>query len=181
MSDITTVWSSDGTHGDFSIVGCDLASGNDLQTAILISLFSDRLALADDAITDGTGDRRGWWADAPGTPIGSRLWLLERAKLTSETLQAARDYIGEALQWLIDVGAVDRFEVLTERTRAGLLGALVTAYQADGTSQSARYVWAWRAESAPDAAAASTVVLPPAPPPPGLLGSTFLLGVSALS
>lgn len=181
MSDITTVWSADGTHGDYATFGSDLASGNDLQTAILISLFSDRLALADDAIPDGSADRRGWWADDTQLPIGSRLWLLERAKLTTETLQAARDYIAEALQWLIDVGAVDHFEILTERTWAGLLGAQVTAFQADGTSQSARYVWAWSADAQRMASLAAPPVAPPPAPAPGLLGSTFILGVSALS
>lgn len=146
MSDITTFWSNDGTHGDFRIDGTDLASGNDLQSAILISLFSDRVALPDDVIPDGTTDRRGWWADTVD-PIGSRLWLLERAKLSTQTLQAARDYISEALQWLIDAGAVDHFEVLTERTAAGLLGAQVTAVRPNGTSQAARYVWAWDSTS----------------------------------
>lgn len=179
MSDITTVWSADGTHGDYRISEHDLASGDDLQTAVLISLFSDRLALADDITPDGTTDRRGWWADDDQLPIGSRLWLLERAKLTTETLQAARDYIVEALQWLIDAGAVDRFEVLTERTRAGLLGAQVTAYRPDGSVQALRYAWTWAAESLPD--------VPPSPAPapsPGsgfALGSTFILGVSTLA
>lgn len=179
MSDITTTWSANGTHGDYRISGSDLASGNDLQTAVLISLFSDRIALADDITPDGTADRRGWWADDAALPIGSRLWLLERAKLTTDTLQAARDYITEALQWLIDAGAVDRIEVLTERTRAGLLGAQVTVYRPDGTWQELRYAWAWVAESLPD--------VPPSPAPapaPGSgfsLGSTFILGVSTLA
>ena len=63
---------------------------------------------------DGTGDRRGWWADAYGIePIGSRLWQLERAKRTSQTLLQARDYCTEALAWLQRDGIASSVSVLT--------------------------------------------------------------------
>lgn len=39
----------------------DLVNGDDLQTAMIISLFTDRVARDDDDI-DGE-DRRGWWGD----------------------------------------------------------------------------------------------------------------------
>ncbi|POZ13451.1 hypothetical protein C3Z09_23375, partial [Lelliottia aquatilis] len=75
MSDIRTPWPApDGSSADWVVVSGDLQQGNDLETAIYISLFTDRLARDDDKI-DGT-DRRGWWADTGETYlIGSRLWL----------------------------------------------------------------------------------------------------------
>src|SRR5260363_352074 len=74
------------------------AEVSDLQIAVMISLFTGRQARPDDVIPDGSTDARGWW----GKPnIGSRLWLLERAKATEATRQQARDYMTEALQWLI--------------------------------------------------------------------------------
>jgi phage gp46-like protein len=132
MSDISTVWLPEIGRGDWLQNGAQLASGNDLVTAILISLFTDRVAAADDVIPDGSSDSRGWWGDDPANPIGSRLWLLGRAKQVTDTLSRAQDYITEALQWLIDDGVVARFDILTEWTRSGMLGARIIAYEASG-------------------------------------------------
>ena len=69
---------------------------------MLISLFTDRLAAADDVIPDNTNDRRGWWGDlGEDFLIGSRLWLLARAKLTSDVPLKCKDYITEALAWML--------------------------------------------------------------------------------
>jgi phage gp46-like protein len=132
MSDISIVWSPEVGRGDWAVRGSQLASGDDLVTAILISLFTDRIAASDDVIPDGSSDPRGWWGDDAAHPIGSRIWLLGRAKQTTETLSRAQDYIDEALQWLIDDGVVARFDIVTEWTRSGMLGARVVAYEAGG-------------------------------------------------
>lgn len=141
--DIRTVWSTAAGHGDYLLAGPSLADGSDLQTAVFISLFTDRQASADDAIPDGTTDRRGWWADDSEHPIGSRIWLLDRSKQTQQTLRAAHDYITEALQWLIDDGVVARFDIYVEWTRAGLLGAQVVPWRQDGTKVAMNYLWVW--------------------------------------
>lgn len=141
MSDITTIWSS--THGDWQQVGAALDTGDDLATAVVISLFTDRQASLDDPLPDGAGDPRGWWADDGQFLIGSRLWLLDRSKRTQETLMLAQGYIEEALQWLIDDGVVARFEVFVEWTQSSMLGARVTAYRSDGTAKAMNYAWAW--------------------------------------
>src|ERR1700750_875151 len=59
-----------------------------LATAIIVALGTDRLAETDDVLPDpDSTDRRGWWGDYQaqeiwdGWPIGSRLWLLQRAKI----------------------------------------------------------------------------------------------------
>ncbi|MCV5591620.1 phage GP46 family protein, partial [Escherichia coli] len=81
----------------------DIVCGNDLQTAILISLFTDRLADASDETDDG--NRRGWWGDLEQDyRVGSRLWLLRRQKLTTQVALKAEAYAREALQWLKDDG-----------------------------------------------------------------------------
>lgn len=126
--DISTLWNT--TQGDWSLAGADLAAGNDLVTAVLISLFSDRLAGTDDALTDGTTDRRGWWADTSNNSVGSRLWLLARAKRTPATLGLAQSYIEEALQWLIDDGVASKIDVRAEWLRNDTLATLVSVYSA---------------------------------------------------
>ncbi|OJA74532.1 hypothetical protein BGV72_24585 [Burkholderia ubonensis] len=145
MSDTTTVWDVANARGDWQMNGPMLATGDDLETAILISLFTDRMAEPNDVIPDGTDDPRGWWGDAGETvQIGSRLWLLSRAKQTQETLQRAYDYIVEALQWLIDDGVVAKFDVLVEWTKASELGAQVVAYKQDGSTSASHYSWVWQ-------------------------------------
>ncbi|MCY0854349.1 phage GP46 family protein [Cupriavidus sp. D39] len=145
MADTKTVWDAANSRGDWQIAGPLLASGDDLQTAMLISLFTDRMADDSDVIPGGTNDPRGWWGDDGQTvKIGSRLWLLSREKQTQETLQRAYDYIVEALQWLIDDGVVAKFDVLVEWTKTGELGAHVVAYKQDGSAAASAYAWAWQ-------------------------------------
>lgn len=138
-TDIRTVWDETRARGDFALVPPGLLTGSELETAMLISLFSDRVAAADDEIPDGTGDPRGWWADRE-VPIGSRLWLLDRAKATNATLQRAYDFVTESLQWLIDDGVVERFEISVQWVRQGFLGVDITTYRPEGAS---RFSWVW--------------------------------------
>lgn len=143
MPDITLSWDTATSYADWVQSGSVLQTGNDLESAIIISLFSDRLAEPGDVIPDGTSDPRGWWADGD-VPIGSRLWLLRRAKQIPETLQQAYDYIAEALQWLLDDNVVAKFDISVQWVRRGVMGAQLVAYKQDGTTlMTGQYVWAW--------------------------------------
>ncbi|NHB97019.1 phage GP46 family protein [Photorhabdus stackebrandtii] len=103
MSDITSYWDVNKIHADWLSGNGDLVTGNDLQTAIIISLFTDRQARPDDEI-DGV-DRKGWWGDIGSDyQIGSRLWLIRRQKLTTAVALKTEDYAREALQWMLDDG-----------------------------------------------------------------------------
>lgn len=146
MSDIRIVWDEAVSRGDWKMDGADLLTGGDLATAMLVSVFTDAMAAPDDEIPDGTGDPRGWWGDqfAPGKPIGSKLWLLERAKQTQETLNRAYDYLTDCLQWLIDEGVVARFAINVEWVREAFLGAQIVAYSPSGNAlHTGKYLWAW--------------------------------------
>lgn len=132
--DIPLVWDAANARADWSIAGAVPADG-DLATAVLISLFTDRTAPPDFVLTDGTTDRRGWWADAyTGDPIGSHLWTLERSKKTStkEIENRAKGYAEAALKWLIDDGIAKTVAVETEWHQQGLLAIGVIITQASG-------------------------------------------------
>lgn len=89
--------------GDFVVSGGDLEADRDLETAVLISLFTDRRASSDDVVPDGSDDLRGCWMDAyTDMPLGSRIWLLKREKIIPSTVAALKEYVKEALQWLLD-------------------------------------------------------------------------------
>ncbi len=122
-----------------------LVSGNDLQTAVLISLFTDRQAGPDDVIPDGSDNPRGWWGDlGQPYPIGSKIWLRLRSKQTDQTLQLVKGDIAEALDWLIQDQVVARIDVAAEWRRPGLLAATVTLTQASGSVTALQYSWVWK-------------------------------------
>lgn len=138
MSDIQTIWNADTRRGDWAVAAGSLASGLDVQTSVLLSLFTDRLADPNDVIPDaasnGLKDRRGWWGDDdPKHVIGSRLWLLDRAKGPANVAQRAEDYAREALQWMLDDGVVAKFDIQATWIPQQQLQLQVTAYRSDGS------------------------------------------------
>jgi phage gp46-like protein len=120
MSDIALTWDPDLFAGDFTLTGgqdSDYVTDEGLRTAMVLSLFCDRLAENTDILPDAPNDRRGWWADS--NPVvsddlfGSRLWLLDREKNTPDVLSRAKVYASEALQWLIDDRVADSISVVS--------------------------------------------------------------------
>ncbi len=146
MPDIAIVWNQQGTGGDWSVVGGALALGPDIESAVVVSLFTDRIASPDFVPTDGTADRRGWWGDTYGTTlIGSRLWQLERAAKSAAVsipLQA-KGFCVEALQWLIDTGVAASVAVDTGWLTPTALGIRVQVMQPDGRLSNFQYSHAW--------------------------------------
>ncbi|MGP3594303.1 phage GP46 family protein [Vagococcus sp. WN89Y] len=142
MADIKTLWIVDEARGDWQLTKGDLSSGDDLQTAILISLFTDRLARSDDDYDNG--DRRGWWGDTDvDYNIGSRLWLLNRQRLSYAVAQRAEDYAAEALQWLIDDGVVEAISAEARIVYPSRLYLTIT-YQKPGQNKATmKFYWVW--------------------------------------
>jgi phage gp46-like protein len=145
VSDIGLTW--DGTFADLSISQNDLASDEGLETSVLISLFTDRRAEPGDVLPDGTTDRRGWWADAAPVVaddrIGSRLWLLDRAKQTPDVLPRAEEYAREALQWMIEDRVTDRIDVTASFPRAETIGLEVSIYRPELDPVTYRFNYTW--------------------------------------
>ena len=117
-----------------------------LARAVVISLFSDRRANEDEV---GHGEsRRGWWgdtyADNKGDQIGSKLWLLQREKLTNETIMRAKEYTEEALQWLITDRVVKQIDVTVERFGTDGLTVDVRLYKPDMKETNVRFQDVWR-------------------------------------
>ena len=120
---------------DWALDGAGLEAEDGLQTAVLLSLFTDKRAAPGESLPDGSSDRRGWFgdnlADVEGDRIGSYLWLLDREKQTSAVLQRVRQYAREALQWLIDDDVVLSVEVNAEWVGTGMLGLEVVVTRSD--------------------------------------------------
>ena len=157
MTDVRTYYSADLMAADLGLTGGLLAGDDGLETAVVLSLFSDRRANPDDVLPDDGGSRRGWWGDlvpatvdgaaAEGDRFGSRLWLLAREKQLPDVLIRARDYAAEALAWLIEDGVAERVEVEAVIVRAGVLGLAVTIVRPRGRAVEFRFDYAWTAQA----------------------------------
>jgi phage gp46-like protein len=129
-------WNLQAAEGDLArrATGA-LAEDEGLGTAVLLSLFLDRRAAEDDDLPDAAAldARRGWIGDALAMPggedlsdrIGSRLWLLCRAKQLPETLRLAEDYATEALAWLVADGLAADVTVAAEWIATGVMALSV--------------------------------------------------------
>lgn len=126
MPDLSLSYDPTTQRADLAIAGNDLATGDDLRTAVILSLFTGR----------GTA----WWDSLEGVVLGSRLSLLRRAKRTQQTLLQARDYCREALQWLIDDGVAGSVAVETAWQGTTLLIGITIA-QATGPAAQFGFVW----------------------------------------
>ena len=113
-----------------------------LATSIVVALGTNRLALADDVLPDpDSTDRMGWWGDMDadtiwnGWPIGSRLWLMRRAKINSNasaggnTVVQVRNFIYEAIQPFIDQKIASRFEADIARTDVQTIKAVIRLFR----------------------------------------------------
>lgn len=122
--DFKIVWDSDLMEGDLEITTGDLLHDGGLETAVLMSLFTDRRARDDDPLLDQESrDKKGWWGDlvspdVEGDQIGSRLWLLSQAKTIEEALVKCKEYVKECLQWMIVDKVASNIEVITERIKS---------------------------------------------------------------
>lgn len=132
---------------DLKVENGDFVGDEGLETAVSISLFTER-RVSDEQLPDQETNKKGWWGDmfpdVDQDQIGSRLWTLERAKRTTETLRLYEDYSREALQWLIEDGVADSVEVSAEYDSNGqLIGTIVIAKPAN---EETRFLVNWDAQ-----------------------------------
>jgi phage gp46-like protein len=146
QGDVAIAWDAENSRGDWSLTTLgNVLTAPAIETAVMVSLFTDARARPDDRMVPGDTDRRGWWGNMlDDQPIGSRLWLLRRAKHLPETLKLARDYIAEALAWLKDEGLAVKIDVSTEWQGQSRILARIALHRADGGKAAVTAAWAWR-------------------------------------
>jgi phage gp46-like protein len=127
-----------------------------LASAVIVALGTDRLAAPQDVLPDpDSTDRRGWWGDMDaeevwgGWPIGSRLWTLQRDKITGpgalrgSTLVRVEYYIREALQPFIDLRICSHIEIKAVRVGKERIQALIRIYRGPKLAIELRYQTLW--------------------------------------
>lgn len=124
-----SVWDSSKGFADWAMADPDeidnrggLRAKAAIETAVVLLLFSDiRVAPDHPLFYLADGDVRGYFGDGVDVrvdlnerPLGSLLWLLERAPLTAKGVPIERwaeQFANEALQTLLDQGVCVRIDV----------------------------------------------------------------------
>ena len=118
---------------------------DDLSRAVLISLFTWRRANPDDDLPNSV--KYGWWGDTfsvtQNDKIGSRLWLLSRNKLTTETISKTEEYASEALDWLTEDKVADSVQVTAERLTLDTLALQITITRGNSALLNIRFINVW--------------------------------------
>ena len=157
MADTITVTSPDAITLDWLVTpAAQRDPTEDLRDAVVIALGTDRLANPDDKLpVEGDSNRRGWWGDFEadatwgGWPIGTRFWLLERAKITTgtsrdgSTIARAETYTREALQPFKDKRICSQISVRAERNGTERIDVTATLFRGPLPSISLSYQSLW--------------------------------------
>jgi phage gp46-like protein len=142
---------------DWLLLGDGTLDTNDaLATAVIVALGTDALADRDDPLPDpDSTDRRGWWGDLDteviwnGWPIGTKLWLMRREKITGpgaargSTVTRVDTYIRNAIQPFIDRRIATQMDVKVERVGRERIQALIRLYRGPRLAVDLRYQVLW--------------------------------------
>lgn len=105
---------------DLEFNGQDLVLADDMETAVIISLFTWARRASEDPDPTPGGDQMGWWADETLEPsgdfVGGKLWLSQRSKITPDLFLQIDQWGSEALDWMIQDGVADSVTFTVERS-----------------------------------------------------------------
>lgn len=148
VGDAAILW--DVTHGKMDVTVADIVQDAGLETAVIISLFTDARASEDDELPAGETDQRGWWGDdlneIPGDITGSKLWLLCREKQQHKIVRRAEEYARQALAWLVEDGVAAKVDVTGTIPTRGVLHLAIAIHRADRRVANFKYDYNWRAQ-----------------------------------
>lgn len=149
MADLSFTYDQTKTYADISVSGGDFVLLNDLETAVGISLFTDRRATDQEIKEFQYGiierqSRRGYWANTyRNVTQGSGLWLLDRSKRQEVVRSNAEVYAASALQWLVDEGIAASVDVSAEFFGASGLDLSVSITKPTGEDLEYKYQFVW--------------------------------------
>ena len=131
---------------DYQLNDTELTKDNGLSSMVLLCLFTDARAKENDVLPYQCSDKRGWPGDtfAPFN-WGSRLWLLEREKITNSTMNRAKDYAKEALQPLIDFKLIKKTNVTAKRVSRNAVALMIDVIKPDNSVENYSALLTWQA------------------------------------
>lgn len=135
-----------GQRMDITISGGDVVLGDDLETAVSLSIFTN--ARASDPVLDinALSQNQGWWGDVHrDSPLGSLFWQYRRSKKTATVLELVRVTLKESLEWLVEDGVAESVLVQTkwDEYGDGRMNLKIDVKKPTGGSSSFEYQFAW--------------------------------------
>jgi phage gp46-like protein len=128
--------------------GTDFKSSEGFDTAIPVSLFTDKRAPS--SLVPEASRRRGWVGNIltldEEFELGSLLWILDQAKLTQTEIISSQIYAKDCLSWLINIGAAESITVVT--TQTATRGILINIKIRDNNNNLNQYQTLWRSTNA---------------------------------
>jgi len=129
---------------DVQIDGADFASSEGFESAIAASYFTDSRAPA--VQVQEAQKRRGWVGNIltaiQSRELGGLLWILDQARVTDDTLNFAKSFAQDSLQWLIEDGLARSIQVSVARN--GIRGITILTDITTIENTVLRYVTLWR-------------------------------------
>jgi len=133
-----------GICADLVIENGDLKADDGLETAVLISLFTNR-RVTEEELPLFITDKMGWWADEiseiEDDPIGSKIWVLERAKILPDTAARLEGFAQEALNWLIEDGIAESIQTLSEIIANERIDLEIRIFRPPGDDIPFKFIW----------------------------------------
>ncbi|MGD9276258.1 MAG: phage GP46 family protein [Candidatus Pacearchaeota archaeon] len=100
---------------DINFIDGDIEITQGFETSLLMTVLCERRASASEISI--AQKRRGWWGNAflgyNNFEQGSKLWLLSQARADQLTLNNAKTFLNNALQWYITDSLLSNFTVDT--------------------------------------------------------------------
>ncbi|WP_323094369.1 phage GP46 family protein [Aeromonas hydrophila] len=142
------IWNNETGRGDIEITSAGLRQDDGLSTLVLQVLFTDARADDSDVLPDGTGDKRGWIGDTfADQPWGSKLWLLDREKLTTDVRNKAVTYAQTALDAHLKPDYASHIVVTGTIPQFQLLQLQIAITRPDGTTTNMTINKRWEAQA----------------------------------
>lgn len=140
MSDLA-VTLTDNFELDLIVSDNDLKKTDGLKSA----MFGSLLSWAYDSDTDSFP----WGGDSifdTDVKFGSKLYLLFNETINDNTINLCKIYIADALQWMIDDGVVNNFDISVSRYDTKKLYFTIVASRPSGTSETFEYYLNWESQ-----------------------------------
>jgi phage gp46-like protein len=125
---------------DFAIDG-DFETVSGFETSLTLSIYTDQRAAANEVSIPER--RRGWFGDELFEDFrhGSKLWLLDQARITFNTRNLAVTYTDNCLQWLIDDGYLKSVSTVGTITSTNITLNITGTFQLDNRNTWSYTLW----------------------------------------
>jgi phage gp46-like protein len=141
-------------YADWSVNAGQLSTDPTLETAVLLSMYTEADAPAGAWVPEGESPRR-WWGqsywplvlrrlgieDSTGLQLGSLLWRWKREKQTEATRAGIVQDTRDCLAWMHIVGLAASVEVEGDWIDTGVLLVPVEIVKPDGLPERYQHFW----------------------------------------